>query len=417
MQEAIATGLFAVVLGLVVTERIHRTKVALAGAAIAVLAGLISQEEAIEAIDWGVIGLLAGMMVLVWGTERTGVFTYLAIRVGQASRGRPALLMFGLTGTTAITSAFLDNVTTILLVVPITFVIADALDLDLIPLIIAEVIASNLGGAATLIGDPPNIIIAGQSGLGFNDFLINVGPPALISYVVVTAGLFLVYRRGLTPAPDRIDELGSLDASASLGPRREVVIVLACLGATILGFFAHSALGLEPATVALAGAALYLLISGVEIDHPLAAIQWTTLFFFIGLFVVVGALEVTGVLDRVADGLAEATQGSPTTQALGILWGSALASGIVDNIPFTAAMAPVVDQLGAEGDANWWALSIGACYGGNFTLVAASANLVAAGALRRAGRELSFMRFLRVGVPATIASMVVATLWIILVEV
>ncbi len=194
MQEAIATGLFAVVLGLVVTERIHRTKVALAGAAIAVLAGLISQEEAIEAIDWGVIGLLAGMMVLVWGTERTGVFTYLAIRVGQASRGRPALLMFGLTGTTAITSAFLDNVTTILLVVPITFVIADALDLDLIPLIIAEVIASNLGGAATLIGDPPNIIIAGQSGLGFNDFLINVGPPALISYVVVTAGLFLVCR-------------------------------------------------------------------------------------------------------------------------------------------------------------------------------------------------------------------------------
>jgi Na+/H+ antiporter NhaD/arsenite permease-like protein len=417
VQEAIATGLFAVVLGLVVTERIHRTKVALAGAAVAVLAGLISQEEAIEAIDWGVLGLLAGMMVLVWGTERTGVFTYLAIRVGQASRGRPAHLMFGLTGTTAIASAFLDNVTTILLVVPITFVIADALELDLIPLIIAEVIASNLGGAATLIGDPPNIIIAGQSGLGFNDFLINVGPPALISYLVVTAGLFLVYRRGLTPAPDRIDELGSLDASASLGPRREVVIVLACLGATIVGFFAHSALGLEPATIALSGAALYLLISAVEIDYPLAAIEWTTLFFFVGLFVVVGALEVNGVLARVTDWLAEATEGSPTTQALGILWGSAFGSGIVDNIPFTAAMAPVVDQLGGEGDANWWALSIGACYGGNFTLVAASANLVAAGALRRAGKELSFMRFLRVGVPVTIASMVVGTLWIILVEV
>ena len=416
MQEAIAAGLFAVVLGLVVTERIHRTKVALAGAGIAVLAGLLSQEEAIEAIDWGVLGLLAGMMVLVWGTERTGVFTYLAIRVGQASRGRPARLIFGLTGTTAIASAFLDNVTTILLVVPITFVIADALELDLIPLVVAEVIASNLGGAATLIGDPPNIIIAGQSGLGFNDFLIHVGPPAMIAYAVVTAGLYLVYRRALTPAPDRVEELGFLDASASLGPRREVAIVLGCLGATIIGFFAHGALGLEPATIALSGAALYLLLSGVDVEQPLVAIEWTTLFFFVGLFVVVGALEVTGVLDRITGWLADATGGSPNAQALGILWGSAIASGIVDNIPFTAAMAPVVDQLGGP-DANWWALSIGACYGGNFTLVAASANLVAAGALRRAGRELSFMRFLRVGVPATMASMVIATLWILLVEV
>jgi Na+/H+ antiporter NhaD/arsenite permease-like protein len=416
VEEAIAVGLFAVVLGFVVAERIHRTKIAVAGAAVAVLAGLISQEEAIDAVDWGVLGLLAGMMVLVWGTERTGVFTYLAIRVGQASRGRPARLMFGLTATTAIASAFLDNVTTILLVVPITFVIADALDLDLIPLVIAEVIASNLGGAATLIGDPPNIIIAGQSGLGFNDFLINVGPPAVISYAVVTAGLYLVYRRAITPAPERIDELNSLDASASLGPRREVMIVLGCLGATIVGFFAHSALGLEPATIALSGAALYLLISRVDVAESLTAIEWATLFFFLGLFVVVGALEVTGFLERVTDWLADATAGSATAQALGILWGSAIASGIVDNIPFTAAMAPVVDRLGGA-DANWWALSIGACYGGNFTLVAASANLVAAGALRRAGRELSFMRFLRVGVPVTMASMVVGTLWIALVEV
>jgi Na+/H+ antiporter NhaD/arsenite permease-like protein len=416
VEEAIAVGLFAVVLGLVVVERIHRTKVAVAGAALAVLVGLISQEEAIEAVDWGVLGLLAGMMVLVWGTERTGVFTYLAIRVGQASQGRPARLMFGLTATTAVASAFLDNVTTILLVVPITFVIADALDLDLIPLVIAEIIASNLGGAATLIGDPPNIIIASQSGLGFNDFLINVGPPAVISYTVVTAGLYLVYRRAITPAPERVEELNSLDASASLGPRREVAIVLACLGATIVGFFAHSALGLEPATIALSGAALYLLISRVDVSESLRAIEWATLFFFLGLFVVVGALEVTGFLERVTDWLADATEGSAAAQALGILWGSAIASGVVDNIPFTAAMAPVVDRLGGT-DANWWALSIGACYGGNFTLIAASANLVAAGALRRAGRELSFMRFLRVGVPVTIASMVVATLWIALVEV
>jgi Na+/H+ antiporter NhaD/arsenite permease-like protein len=417
VEEAAAVGLFAVVLGLIVAERIHRTTVALVGAAVAVLAGLVSQEEAIEAIDWGVLGLLAGMMVLVWGTERTGIFTYLAILVGQASRGRPAHLIFGLTGTTALASAFLDNVTTILLVVPITFVIADALDLDVIPLVVAEVIASNLGGAATLIGDPPNIIIAGQSGLGFVDFIVNVGPPAVISYAVVTAGLYLAYRHRLTPEPDRIDELASLDASASLGPRREVLVVLGCLGATILGFFVHGAIDLEPATIALSGAALYLLLSGVAVEKPLTAIEWPTLFFFVGLFVLVGALEVTGVLDRVTEWLADATEGSATAQALAILWGSALASGLVDNIPFTAAMAPVVDRLGGEGDANWWALSIGACYGGNLTLVAASANVVAVGALQRAGRSLSFVRFLRVGVPATIASMIVGTLWILLVEV
>jgi Na+/H+ antiporter NhaD/arsenite permease-like protein len=302
-------------------------------------------------------------------------------------------------------------------VVPITFVIADALDLDVIPLVVAEVIASNLGGAATLIGDPPNIIIAGESGLGFVDFLVNVGPPAVISYAVVTAGLLVVYRGRLRPAPGRVAELSSLDAAASLGPRREVTIVLTCLGVTIIGFFIHGAIGLEPATIALSGAALYLLLSGVDVEKPLLGIEWVTLFFFVGLFVLVGSLEVTGVLDRVTDWLADATEGSELAQALGILWGSAIASGIVDNIPFTAAMAPVVERLGGEGDANWWALSMGACYGGNFTLVAASANLVAAGALRRGGRELTFMRFLRVGVPATLASMVVATLWIVLVEV
>ena len=416
MEEAVAVGLFVVVLAFVASERVQRTKVALVGAGVAVLAGLISQEEAIEAVDWGVLGLLAGMMILVWGTERTGIFTYLAIRVGQWSGGRPGRLVLGLTGTTAVASAFLDNVTTVLLVVPITFVIADALDIDPVPLVVAEVIASNLGGAATLIGDPPNIIIAGASGLGFNDFLVHVGPPAFLAYGVVTAGLYLAFRRRLTPAPERVSELASLDAAGSLGPRREVAIVLGCLGLTILGFFVHGAVGLEPPTIALSGAALYLLVSRVEVEEPLMAIEWTTLFFFVGLFVLVGGLEVNGVLERVTGWLEDATGGSAAAEALGIAWVSAIASGLIDNIPFTTAMAPVVDRLAEDDDTNWWALSIGACYGGNLTLIAASANLVAAGAVRRAGRELSFLRFLKVGVPATLASMVVATLWLVLVE-
>lgn len=418
MNEAIAIGLFVLALALIASERIDRTKVALGGGAIAVILGLLSQEQAIESVDWGVLGLLAGMMILVWGAERSGVFRYLAIRVGQWSDGRPVRLMFGLTGATAVASAFLDNVTTVLLVVPITLAIADALDIPAVPLVVAEVIASNLGGAATLIGDPPNIIIAGASGLSFLDFIVNVGPPAVISYAVVTLALLLVYRSRLHAAPERVAELGVLNATASLGSRREVITVLFCLGVTLVGFFVHTAVGLEPPTVALAGGVLYLLLSKVEIDAPLAAIEWPTLFFFAGLFVLVGALEVTGVLEEVATGLQDATGGSKTGEVMAVAWGSAFASGLVDNIPFTAAMAPVIDRISAPGeDSAWWALSIGACYGGNFTLIAASANLVAAGALRRGGQRVTFMQFLKIGVPMTLLSMLVATVWLLLVEV
>jgi Na+/H+ antiporter NhaD/arsenite permease-like protein len=413
-MEAVSIALFVLVLAVVASERLHRTTIALAGAGVAVLAGLLTQEEAIEAVDWGVLGLLAGMMVLVWGAEQAGIFAYLAVKVGQLSKGRPVRLMFGLTGTTAVLSAFLDNVTTVLLVVPITFVIADALDIDPIPLIVAEVIASNVGGAATLIGDPPNILISGASGLGFIDFIVNVGPPAVVAYLVTTAILYATFRRQLAPEPERVELLETLDASAGLSSRREVVTVSVILGLTILGFFVHGALGVEPPTIALSGATLLLLAGRMDVEAPLQAIEWPTLFFFVGLFVLVGGLEVNGVLDRVTEGLADATEGNKTAEVLGVAWVSALASGVVDNIPFTAAMAPVVDDLSAPGDdTTWWALSIGACYGGNLTLIAASANLVAAGAVRRAGLELSFMRFLKVGVPATLVSMLVGSAWLL----
>ena len=226
--------------------------------------------------------------------------------------------------------------------------------------------------------------------------------------------LFFVYRKQLRPNPARVAQLDSLDASASLGTRRQVITISGVLGLTILGFFSHQALGLEPATIALSGAALFLLIGNLDIEKPLEAIEWPTLFFFVGLFVLVGALEVNGTLERLADWLRDTTEGNRTAQALGIAWLSAVASGFVDNIPFTAAMVPVVDDLSEPGDnVNWWALSIGACYGGNLTLIAASANLVAAGAVTRAGRRLSFVRFLKVGVPATLASMLVGSVWIL----
>ena len=417
MESLIAISLFVIALALIASERIDRTKVALAGAAVAVLIGLLSQEEAIESVDWGVLGLLAGTMILGRGAAQAGIFRCLAIRAAQWSRGSPVRLIVGLTGATAVASAFLDNVTTILLVVPVTLAIADALGIPPVPLVVAEVIASNIGGAATLIGDPPNIIIAGESGLGFVDFIVNVGPPAVVAYLAVTAVVLAMYRRRLTPEPELVSELTKLDARASLDAPATVWRVLMSLGITILGFFLHSALHLEPPTVALAGAVFYLLIANVKIEPVLSALEWPTLFFFAGLFVLVGGLEATGVLESVADWLSSSTEGSNTREALVVLWGSALASGVVDNIPFTAAMAPVVDQLTADGGTTtWWALSMGACYGGNFTLIAASANLVAAGALRRSGHDIRFQDFLKIGIPLTLISMVVATGWIFVLE-
>lgn len=415
MESGVALGLFLVALALIASERVDRTKVAMAGGAVAVLAGLLTQEEAIHSIDWGVLGLLAGMMILVWGAEEAGIFRYLAIRVAQWSGGRPTRLILGLTGATAIASAFLDNVTTILLVVPVTLAIADSLDIPAVPLVMAEIISSNIGGAATLIGDPPNIIIAGASGLGFMDFIVNVGPPSVISYLLVAAVMVLLYRRRLTPEPDRVDELHLLDARASLGEPSIVRRSLWVLAITVIGFFLHQSLHLEPATVALTGAVIYLLVANIDVEQAFRAIEWPTLFFFVGLFVLVGGLEVAGVLESVASWLADFTGGSELGEALVVLWGSAFASGVVDNIPFTAAMAPVVERLSSDGSTlTWWALSLGACYGGNFTIVAASANLVGAGALRRAGQTITFGDFLKIGVPMTLLSMAVATAWITL---
>lgn len=418
MEATVATTLFLVALGLIASERIDRTKIALGGAALAVLFGIVDQHQAIAAVDWGVLGLLTGMMILVWGTEQTGVFDYLAVRVAQWSRGRPIRLVVGLTGATALASAFLDNVTAVLLIVPVTLAIADSLEIAPGTLVIAEVIASNLGGAATLIGDPPNIIIAGASGLGFMDFIRNVAPPAFLAFAAVTVATLLTYLRGLSPSAERVAELDSLDARAGLGPRGDVVRALVCLGLTLVAFFVHQAVGLEPTTIALAGAVLFLIVGRVDVEKALHAIEWPTLFFFMGLFVMVGGLQVTGVLGDLARFLQDATGGSRVGQVLVVMWGSALASGIVDNIPFTAAMTPVVHSISAPGDDSiWWALSIGACYGGNFTLVAASANLVAAGALRRSGHVITFGQFLKIGIPMTLLSMAVATAWMLLVVV
>jgi Na+/H+ antiporter NhaD/arsenite permease-like protein len=409
---AIAVAIFVVALAAIASERVHRTKVALIGAALMVITQTINQEHAIEAIDFNTIGLLAGMMLIVRVTEPTGVYNYLAIRAGQLSRGRPLAVVLALACTTAVLSAFLDNLTTVLLMVPITFLLADTLDIDPLPLIVIEIVSSNIGGAATLIGDPPNILIAGATGLSFDQFVVNLAPVAALAFAAVTGALYLGYRSQLRIAPEARKHMLSLDARKSIEDARELRRTMPVLVLTILAFFVHKALGLEPATVALTGATVMLLVTSQPVEKALAGIEWGTLFFFLGLFVMVGALAETGAIQKVADAIASATGGDRTAELLGIAWVSAIASGVVDNIPFTATMIPVVEDLhtdNAGDNAYWWVLAIGACFGGNATLIAAAANVAAAGMAQRAGRPIGFLQFLRVGVPVTLLSMVIAT--------
>ncbi len=414
---AIAVATFLIALALIASERMHRTKIALLGAAIVVLfVPDFGQETAIESVDFNTIGLLAGMMILVYLTQQTGIYDYIAIRAGQLSKGEPLRVVLSLACTTALLSAFLDNLTTVLLIVPITFLLADALDIDPIPLVIIEVMASNIGGTATLIGDPPNIIIAGATGLTFNQFILNLAPIVVVVFTIVVSGLYLFYRKQLRIAPKDREMVMELDAAASIRDADELRRTVPVLVGTVLVFFGHQMLGVEPATVALTGAAIGLAVTHIPLEQALSKIEWPTLFFFVALFIMVGALEETGAIDHVAEVVKDVTGGNRTAELIGVLWIGGIGSGVVDNIPFTTAMIPIVRELNTGGtdDAYWWSLALGACFGGNATVIAAAANVAAAGLTERAGRPLGFIMFMRVGVPVTLVSLIVATAYVLM---
>ena len=415
-MDVVALVIFALALALIAIEWVHRTKVALAGAAAMVLIGVLDQEGAIEAVDWATLGLLAGMMVIVGLTEPTGVFTFLALRVAQLSKGNPVALVFLLALVTGLLSAFLDNLTAILLVVPVTLLIADLLRISPIPLVLVEIVASNIGGTATLIGDPPNIMIGtARAELSFVDFIVNLAQVAIVTLLVVTCGLALAFRGQLRVDRARAREIAALDAARDLREAKHVRRTLAVLLGTIAAFFLHTLLHVEPAVVALTGATVMLLVAADDVEAALERIEWSTLFFFVGLFVMVGGLEQRGVVDDIAGRLADATGGSPTAEGLVVLWGAAAGSALVDNIPFTAAMIPVVDSVqgGDFDDGLWWALALGACFGGNATMIAAAANVAATGILDRNGHPVSFVRFLALGLPVTLVSLLIATAYLL----
>src|SRR5918993_723395 len=342
MQEILAVGLFTVVLAFIAFELAHRTVLALLGAAILVAFGVLGQERAAsEFVDWNTIGLLAGMMVIVVILEKTGIFEYLAIKSAQWGKARPGRILILLSLVTAFLSAFLDNVTTVILMVPVTFLIADALDVSPLPFLLAQVMASNIGGAATLIGDPPNILIGSAASLSFTDFVLNLTPVVLLALPLVLGFFYVAFRRELRAGEDAKETIGKLDARGAIRDRILLRKSLIVLGVVILGFFLHGALHLEAATIALFGAVALMLYAKSDVEEVLREVEWPTLLFFVGLFVLVGGLEATGFVGSIASALTNVAGGASALTAIVVIWGSGIASGIVDNIPFTATMIPV----------------------------------------------------------------------------
>ena len=421
MQEFFAVALFVVVLALIAFEILNRTVAALLGAAILISFGILGQEQAAtEFIDWNTIGLLAGMMVIVAILERTGVFEYLAIKSAQWGKARPGRILILLSVVTAFLSAFLDNVTTVILMVPVTFLIADALESSPMPFLLTQVMASNVGGAATLIGDPPNILIGSAADLSFLDFVFALTPVVLLTLPAVLGVLYLMFRKDLNHSKDAEETIGAMDAVASI---RDPILLrksLIVLGLVIVAFFLHGALHLEAATIALFGAAALMLYARSDVHEVLREVEWPTLLFFVGLFVLVGGLEVTGFVGSIASALTNVAGGTSALTAVVVIWGSGIASGIVDNIPFTATMIPVIQDLAeAQGLSEeevrplWWSLALGADFGGNLTLIGASANVVVAGMSERAGQKIAFVKFMLYGIPVTLVSLVVATVYVL----
>ncbi len=419
-QALIAIGIFLVTYGFIVSEKIHRTIVAMIGGVLIVALGIVDQETALHHIDFNTLGLLVGMMIVVNITAETGVFKYLAVWAAKKSRGNPVLILVALTLITAVGSAFLDNVTTILLMVPVTFSITRQLKVPPLPYLITQIIACNVGGTATLIGDPPNIMIGSAvKELTFMAFIQNLAPIAAIILAVYIPIFVLMYRKQLRTTPELTRSMMQMDEKELITDRKLLTKSLSVLGLTILGFFLHQALHLESATVALAGAFLLLVLTGERaMEHALSKVEWTTIFFFVGLFVLVSGLMETGVIAQLAVAAIDMTGGDLVAASMLIMWLSAIASAFLDNIPFVATMIPMIQEMGQMGISNleplWWSLALGACLGGNGTLIGASANLIAAGLAAKEGYPVKFVRYLMVGFPLMLLSIVLASIYVYL---
>ncbi len=416
-EEILAGGVFLVIYALIVTERLHRTLAALLGAVVVIALKLVDQHEAFsEAIvDFNVIFLLAGMMIIANILGKTGIFQWLAVEAVRRAEGRPYRLLVMISLITAVASMFLDNVTTVVLMTPVTFFVAERLGMSPVPFLISQVLASNIGGMATLIGDPPNIIIGSRLDKDFNDFLLNAAPAAIAALLAYLAFARWLFRKELASAvtalePDDIERL--VTEERRIEDPHLMRLGLGVLAVTIVGFLLARALGLEGATIALAGAVVLMILAKEDVHEILKTVEWSTLLFFVGLFIVVGAVVKAGLISDLAKAALEVTGGRTDLAALLVLWMSGLLSAIVDNIPYTITMIPLVQELGQNVNTEplVWALVLGANLGGNATIVGASANVVVSSISESRGHPISFLTYLRYGVPATLLTMVVATI-------
>jgi Na+/H+ antiporter NhaD/arsenite permease-like protein len=408
----LAAAIFVVAYALIAIERWDRTLIALLGGLVMVSLGVLDQHEAFLAIDLNVIFLLVGMMVIASILAKTGFFEWIAIRSVIVSDGHPLRLLLILAAITALFSAFLDNVTTVILMTPITLSVARRLDISPVPYLITQILASNIGGTATLIGDPPNILIGSAAGLGFGDFLVNLAPVTVVIFVAFVAIVWVAFRHTLKVPDERREAALEGTESRVISDRGLLVRSLVVTGLTIVGFLLHEALGVEAATVALLGATVLMLVARSDPHRVLRDVEWSTIFFFVGLFILVEGIVQAGIIGGLAERLVEAADGNVAAASLALLWFSAIASAIVDNIPYTATAIPVVEELVASGMAAeplWWSLALGACLGGNLTIIGASANVVVANLSERAGHPIRFVQFLKYGAVVTLASMVIST--------
>lgn len=419
-STAVAVVIFVVAYALIISEKVHRTIVGIFGAMLMILCGIISQETAISHIDFNTLGLLMGMMIIVNITSETGLFNFLAIWAAKKVKARPIALLVALSALTMVCSALLDNVTTVLLTVPITFSITAQLKVDVKPYLISQILASNIGGTATLIGDPPNIMIGSAVGLNFMDFVANLTGIAIIIFLVVEALLIVIYGKELKTQPELQQKVMRLDEKSQIADKALLKKCLAVIAITISLFVLHGALGLETATAALTGAGLLLLITYTRneamIAKVLSKVEWLAIFFFAGLFVLVGALVETGVIKMLAAEAIKLTNGNVNATAMLILWMSAVASAFIDNIPFVATLIPLIQDMGQMGLSNldpmWWSLALGACLGGNGTLIGASANVVVASMAAQRGRQISFIGFMKIAFPIMILTIAISSVYV-----
>ena len=414
-QQIIAICIFAVVMILIISEKIDRTVVALSGAALMFLFKIVTFEEGISHIDFNTLFVLIGMMIVVAIVKKSGLFEYVAILTAKISKGDPSKIMVYFMIITAVLSAILDNVTTVLLIGPMTLVISDILSINPIPFLMTQIIASNVGGTSTLIGDPPNIMIGSAAGLSFGDFVVNLGPVIVIILILLIFIFKFIYRKELVKSPESEQSIAKLDEKKAIQDKTLLIKSLAVLALILVGFMTHSKLGIESSVVAITGACILLLIGKQDPHEIIYSVEWPTIAFFAGLFIIVGGLSNTGVISMLAKLLVEETHGNVILTMFLLLWISAIVSSFLDNIPFVATLIPLILTMQTQGmDVMplWWATSLGACLGGNGTLIGASANVVLASVGQKHGYPITFKDYLKLGFPIMIFTVIISTIYL-----